>query len=231
MVCTCIKKFRALQSVDICKQIFLYLSSYNFVQEFKSTVKSGSRGIQQNLFCNFWTFLQVSMNFGSLKQFLELKQLKNHLKTLHSVGPQISPCPAAHGRNWPSPVGRATRGTSTMRWARSLRGAHARGGAVARRQGARRWTGRGKVLGSSTTAKRRLRGAKRAEVGLTEEVGRRWVAESGRRSGGGRLRRGGSALGAVLRLEAKVRGKTTGATSEQRRKHGAGERNLAGGRR
>jgi hypothetical protein len=111
------KKFRALQSVDICKQIFLYLSSYNFVQEFKSTVKSGSRGIQQNLFCNFWTFLQVSMNFGSLKQFLELKQLKNHLKTLHSVGPQISPRPAAHGRNWPSPVGRATHGTSTMRWA------------------------------------------------------------------------------------------------------------------
>jgi hypothetical protein len=28
------QKLRALQSVDICKQIFLYLSSYNFVQEF-----------------------------------------------------------------------------------------------------------------------------------------------------------------------------------------------------
>jgi hypothetical protein len=34
MVCTCMQKFRGLQSVDICKQIFLYLSSYNFVQEF-----------------------------------------------------------------------------------------------------------------------------------------------------------------------------------------------------
>jgi hypothetical protein len=34
MVCTGMKKFRALQSVDICKKIFLYLSSYNFVQEF-----------------------------------------------------------------------------------------------------------------------------------------------------------------------------------------------------
>jgi hypothetical protein len=34
MVCTCIEKFRALQSVDIYKQIFLYLSYYNFVQEF-----------------------------------------------------------------------------------------------------------------------------------------------------------------------------------------------------
>jgi hypothetical protein len=26
------QKVRSLQSVDICKQIFLYLSSYNFVQ-------------------------------------------------------------------------------------------------------------------------------------------------------------------------------------------------------
>jgi hypothetical protein len=34
IVCTCMQKLRALQSVDICKQIFLYLSSYNFVQEF-----------------------------------------------------------------------------------------------------------------------------------------------------------------------------------------------------
>jgi hypothetical protein len=28
------QKFRALQGIDICKQTFLYLSSYNFVQEF-----------------------------------------------------------------------------------------------------------------------------------------------------------------------------------------------------
>jgi hypothetical protein len=34
MVCTCMQKFQALQSVDIYKQIFLYLSSYNFTQEF-----------------------------------------------------------------------------------------------------------------------------------------------------------------------------------------------------
>jgi hypothetical protein len=34
MVCACMQNFRALQGVDICKQIFLYLSSYNFVQEF-----------------------------------------------------------------------------------------------------------------------------------------------------------------------------------------------------
>jgi hypothetical protein len=33
MVCRCMQNFRALQGVDICKQISLYLSSYNFVQE------------------------------------------------------------------------------------------------------------------------------------------------------------------------------------------------------
>jgi hypothetical protein len=49
-------------------------------------MKSGSRGVQQNLFCNFWTLLQVFMNFGSLKQFLKFKQLKNDLKSPHSVG-------------------------------------------------------------------------------------------------------------------------------------------------
>jgi hypothetical protein len=31
MMGTCIKKFRTLTGVDICKQIFMYLSSYTFV--------------------------------------------------------------------------------------------------------------------------------------------------------------------------------------------------------
>jgi hypothetical protein len=60
----------------ICKHRYLW--TINSVSEFlkfctkiyhvkvslvKPTVKSGSRGFIQNLFCNFWTFLQVSMNF------------------------------------------------------------------------------------------------------------------------------------------------------------------------
>jgi hypothetical protein len=32
----------------------------------KPTVKSGSRGFIPNLFCKFWTFLQVFTNFRSL---------------------------------------------------------------------------------------------------------------------------------------------------------------------
>jgi hypothetical protein len=50
------------------------------------------------LFCNFCTLLQVSTNFGSLKQFLKFKTIENDLKSPHSVGPK-----SAHGYSaWPS---------------------------------------------------------------------------------------------------------------------------------
>jgi hypothetical protein len=51
----------------------------------KPSVKSGSRGVQRNLFCNFWTLLQVFTNFRSLRQFLEFKQLQNDLKNRRTV--------------------------------------------------------------------------------------------------------------------------------------------------
>jgi hypothetical protein len=43
-------------------------------------VESGSRGFIKKLFCNFWTFLQVSTNFGNLPHFLEFKTIENELK-------------------------------------------------------------------------------------------------------------------------------------------------------
>jgi hypothetical protein len=43
-----------------------------------------------------------------------------------------------------------------------------------------------------------------------------------RRSGGGRLRRGGGVLGAVLRLEAKAREVVVGTAPERDEKHGVG---------
>jgi hypothetical protein len=55
--------------------------------------------------------------------------------------------------------------------------------------------GRGKVLGSSTTAKRWLRRAIGLKAELTEEVGRRWGGGERRRSGEGQLQRGGGGLG------------------------------------
>jgi hypothetical protein len=80
------------------------------------------------------------------------------------------------------------------------------GGASA---GARLWMECGKALDSSTTAKRWLCQAIGLKMGLTEEVGRRWVAGSCQR--GDVSMEGGSggvaaALGAVLRLEAEARG-------------------------
>jgi hypothetical protein len=45
---------------------FCTIIYYVKVSLVKPTVKSGSRGFVQNLFCKFWTFLQVSTNFGSL---------------------------------------------------------------------------------------------------------------------------------------------------------------------
>jgi hypothetical protein len=44
-----------------------------------------------NLFCNFWAFLQVSTNFGSLKQFLEFKITENELKFAALCQAEIGP--------------------------------------------------------------------------------------------------------------------------------------------
>jgi hypothetical protein len=48
-------------------------------------MKSSSTGVQQNLFCNFWTLLQVSTNFGSLPYFLEFKTMGKRFKIARIV--------------------------------------------------------------------------------------------------------------------------------------------------
>jgi hypothetical protein len=45
----------------------------------------------KNYFLIFLIFLQVSMNFGSLKQFLKIKTIRKSIKALHSVGFRIRP--------------------------------------------------------------------------------------------------------------------------------------------
>jgi hypothetical protein len=71
-------------------------------------MKSGSKRFIQNLVCNFYTFLQVSTNFGSLTNFCDLKQLKKHLKSpaqyQAKTGPRLEPTgcgglPRAVGQN------------------------------------------------------------------------------------------------------------------------------------
>jgi hypothetical protein len=63
----------------------------------KPTVQSGSIVFIQNLFYNFWTLLQVSTNFGSLKQFLEFKTIENDLKSAAhcwaETGPRLQCAP------------------------------------------------------------------------------------------------------------------------------------------
>jgi hypothetical protein len=86
----------------------------------KTTVKSCSRGVQQNLFCNFWTFLQVSINFGSLKQILKFKIIKKRFKI-------AAQCRAESGP-WLRPSGVAACGQGA-RWPVSFL-AHGRGGAA-----------------------------------------------------------------------------------------------------
>jgi hypothetical protein len=67
MVCTCMQKFRALKSVDICKQICLYLSSCNFV-----------------IFGHSYKFLRI---LEVCTIFCYLKQLEKCLINWYSAGP------------------------------------------------------------------------------------------------------------------------------------------------
>jgi hypothetical protein len=115
----------------------------------KSNVKSGSRGFIQNLFSKFWTFLQVSTNFGSLNYFLLFKILGKHLNPRQSAGPVIGPrlqptgcgglpCAAGRQTGWavawrPGPAEEAAHDAETgPRWAWSP-------GVVHTRDGTARW--------------------------------------------------------------------------------------------
>jgi hypothetical protein len=134
------------------------------------TAKSGSRGFIKKLFCNFWTLLQISTNFGSLKQFPEIKTIeKNDYSDTQCRAPH-----SAHGLRHPGKTG--PRAVAVDGLPRGLAEAHRRltcyrvgaraqrrrggcagkedwwrgspnrwrvrrGGAVVRRGGGRRWWG------------------------------------------------------------------------------------------
>jgi hypothetical protein len=85
----------------------------------------------------------------------------------------------------------------------------------------------GKVLGWSTTVTRQMHQARRAEVGLTEEVGRRWGGgkrPARWRSAGGQLWSGGDILGGGPAARGGGEGGDCGVVSQQRRKHDVGEK-------
>jgi hypothetical protein len=128
----------------------------------KPTVQSDSRVFIQNIFCNFWTFLQISMNFGSLHYYLGIKSIEKRLNRRHSVGPQSGPHAAARR---PAAHGRLSRGSAVARRPRAHRRLACRG-----------------VEGDGTRAVGGVRRARWEMARLTKEVGRRW-------GGGGRLAR------------------------------------------
>jgi hypothetical protein len=122
----------------------------------KPTVKSGSRGFIQNLFCKFWTFLQVSMNFESLKQFLPFKIIRKTIKSPTQHWDETEPRLQLTGRGGlPCAVGRKA-GWATA-WQPSPAGQTA---CVARcghhtqtARGTARWCARRRLSGGSTVAR------------------------------------------------------------------------------
>jgi hypothetical protein len=80
----------------------------------KSTMLSGSRGFMQNLRCIFLMFTQLSMNFGTLYEFLELNKQKQELENnLPATGPNLAK--AQHGR--PSLAAKTAHGWPIPGWA------------------------------------------------------------------------------------------------------------------
>jgi hypothetical protein len=86
MIWTCMQNFRTLSSIDICKQIFLYLSSYNFVpciivkmmMWLSFLGRATHKESHKNYFIIFLTFIHIPTDFGNLYEFLWIyKVLQN----------------------------------------------------------------------------------------------------------------------------------------------------------
>jgi hypothetical protein len=71
-------------------------------------MKGGSRGFIQNLFCKFWTFLQVSTNFGILNYFLLFKTIGKIFKSPVQCWVRYRPEATAHGAWRPAMRGQPT---------------------------------------------------------------------------------------------------------------------------
>jgi hypothetical protein len=179
----------------------------------------------QNLFCNFWTLLQVSTNFESLKQFLEFKQLKNDFKSSHSVVPATRGRP--EGRLGHGLAARLNRGGSPRRAETG-----ARVSTVTRSTAARWRLAGGKVLPVSTSEVPGWHRVGGVEAGLTLAAARCEGAERRRRGGGRRRGSGGSGErwgGPAARAEAREKIRPAGGGSVL--KGAAGRGAQRGGRR
>jgi hypothetical protein len=158
----------------------------------------------QNLLYHFWTFLLVSMNFGSLLYFLGIKSIKKRFKNRRTVLGRNRPVAtvpgsaACHTRLARRPAGPRPGGLVQPRRlpvrSRRCTRVGARDGVVARLLRGRWWLAGGKVLPVSLLGPSGGRRATRAKAGLTEVVARRW---------GGEVARCGSARRRPLRREGR----------------------------
>jgi hypothetical protein len=157
------------------------------------------------------------MNFGSLKQFLEFKTIENKFKFAAQCQAETAPWlqsaarrlatrgqpegQLGHGLAAQSSHGCGPRAVRAHAWSPST--GRAWGGALARSPAAQWRLASGKVLGSSTTAKRLMRPARWEVARLTEEVGRLWGGREQparrRSNGGGRLSRAGKTPASTCR--------------------------------
>jgi hypothetical protein len=141
-------KFRLFASIDIYRQISLYLSSYNFfimncctnVNLVKPTVYGCSRGFIQNLLYNFWTWPQVSTIFESLNYFLLFSNLEKIKKILGQCRASNRPMATARVTQRPATRGRLKSRLGLGMVARSSRGSSQRR-VTARRHSRRRLGG------------------------------------------------------------------------------------------
>jgi hypothetical protein len=88
-----------------------FFISLNFSASITAEMRVGSsplcrvaQGVQQNLVCHFWTFIQVSTNFESLHYFLRIKSIEKRLNRPHSAG-RIWPMASAFQAWWPAERG------------------------------------------------------------------------------------------------------------------------------
>jgi hypothetical protein len=180
----------------------------------RPTAKSGSRGVQQNLFYKFWTLLQVSTNFGSLNHFLPFKTIRKIINKRHPVSglkpTHILRCAGENGpRRRHDALPRAAGRQAS--WALAWRPGHAL---------ATRWglTG-GKVVSAGTGGVPGWHQAGGVEAGLTVAVARHPGVEWRCRRRGGDRRQGregsGERRGSFV-AQSGGEGGSGGAASERR---------------
>jgi hypothetical protein len=161
-------KYRHLWTINLVSEFLefctkIYCMKVSLV---KPTVKSGSRGCIQNLFCKnkFWTFLQVSTNFWSLKQFLLFKTIRKMIKS------------PAQGRNRPKATAHRARPGSPAQpsGANGWHGHHARRSSVVCSPELGRQSGDGGQGSGGQNS-----GAEHAQARGARKWGRGWVRWGG----------------------------------------------------